>query len=72
MGADAQSYWYAWMTTKENRRLFEPLPPREVYYCFVDAHPSSSNEELKASVEALKAQSYKKWSAVYFVDSDRA
>jgi hypothetical protein len=55
------------LSVKDNRLLHEPLPPREVTYCFLDAHPDSNSNRIMRSFVQLKSQNYSGWAAVYFL-----
>jgi len=63
------SYWKSLMMTPYNQQLFEHVQPRPIHYCVLDAHPSSNFQQLSNSLENLKKQTYKNWTAVYFYES---
>ena len=68
LGADQFGYWHNLMVIGENRLLFDPLPPRDVNFCIIDAEPNDSYQGLINSFEKLKKQKYKKWKAIYFMN----
>jgi len=44
------------MVIKENRKLFDPLPPRTTSFCLIDAHSDNDYESIVVAFEKLKHQ----------------
>lgn len=49
LGADRFGYWHTLMVIPENRKLFDPLPPREISFCVLDAYPGNNLQQVKIS-----------------------
>ena len=56
------------MTIPPNKKLVDPLPPRQISICLLDAHPTSDPSSIEDSLSQLKEQTFKNWTAVYFVN----
>ncbi len=46
LGADREGYWHTLMVIQANRKLFDPLPPRPIHFCIIDAHPDNEHQSL--------------------------
>jgi hypothetical protein len=52
------SYWFDLMKAPYSQLLYQPIEPRSVHYCIIDAHQFSDFNKVKESVENLKLQKY--------------
>ena len=60
MDAHEKSYWYSWMTIKDNSRLYEPLPPRIPSFCLIDAHSDNDYETISYKFRKIKKPNLQK------------